>query len=95
MATEPNTLTRPSGLQLIKVAEARSKTGDGHANFYVKIRDGLLTRPVKIGARASRWPLHEIEGIVKARIAGKSDDDIRALVNELHAQRQMDCGVAA
>ena len=51
------------------------------------VRDGLCTKPVAIGARAIGWPSREIEVLVNARIAGKTNDEIRALVNRLHEQR--------
>ncbi len=58
-----------------------------NASVYNQIKAGVLTRPVAIGARAVGWPDYEIEAIVKARIAGKSDDELRALVEQLHSQR--------
>jgi hypothetical protein len=41
---------------------------------------------VKIGT-ASRWPAHEIENLIAARIAGKSDDEIKELVSTMHVGR--------
>jgi prophage regulatory protein len=58
-----------------------------HASVYNLIRDGLWTRPVRLGARAVSWPSEEFTAICKARIAGKSDDEIRALIDRLHSQR--------
>lgn len=51
------------------------------------LKAGLLTRPVPIGPRALGWPDDEIRAITAARIAGKTDDEIRVLVEQLHAQR--------
>uniref|UniRef100_UPI00404746B2 hypothetical protein n=1 Tax=Limnohabitans sp. TaxID=1907725 RepID=UPI00404746B2 len=51
------------------------------------MRDGLWTKPVRLSARAVGWPSEEITAICKARIAGKSDDEIRGLVDRLHSQR--------
>lgn len=51
------------------------------------IKAGLLTKPIPIGARAVGFPDYEVEAINAARIAGKTDDDIRALVEYLHGQR--------
>ena len=58
-----------------------------HASIYNLIRDGLWTKPVRLSARAVGWPSEEITAICKARIAGKSDDEIRGLVDRLHSQR--------
>lgn len=57
------------------------------ASPYNAIRDGLFTTGVAIGQRARGWPSYEVQAISAARIAGKSDADIRELVKALHAQR--------
>jgi prophage regulatory protein len=58
-----------------------------HASIYNAIRAGLLTKPVPIGQRAVGWPDYEVSAINAARIAGKTDAEIRELVNRLHAKR--------
>ncbi len=72
---------------LLRIKVARSMSGDSHGGFYGKISSGLMVKPIKISARAAAIPAHEIEAIDAARIAGKSEDDIRKLVQRLHAQR--------
>jgi hypothetical protein len=49
---------------------------------------GLWTKQVKLGPRAVGWPAHEVAALNAARIAGKTDDEIRALVVKLHAARK-------
>lgn len=56
--------------------------------FYERIRGGLMVRPVRLSARAVGWPAQEIERITRAVIAGCSDDEIRHLVGQLHAERK-------
>lgn len=51
------------------------------------VKRGLLTKPVKIGTTSVAWPENEIKAISDALIAGKSLDEIRALVIELEAAR--------
>ena len=51
------------------------------------VNAGVLTTPVRLGTRSIGWPDYEIKAIVNARIAGKTDDDIRALVQRMHTQR--------
>jgi len=58
------------------------------ASVYNAIRAGLFTTGVAIGQRARGWPDYEVNAIGTARIAGQSDDEIRALVSSLHARRQ-------
>jgi prophage regulatory protein len=74
-------------MRLIRLPQVRSTTGDGTTKVYQDIQDGLLPRPVK-RARSSYWPEHEIDAVVAARIAGRTDDQIRILVAELVAARQ-------
>jgi len=57
------------------------------ASIYNNIRNGLWTKAVPIGVRSVGWPSDEVEAINNYRIAGASEDQIRALVNRLHAKR--------
>ena len=57
------------------------------ASVYNGVRDGTLTPGVAIGQRSRGWPDYEVKAIAAARIAGKSDDEIRELVLVLHAKR--------
>lgn len=61
--------------------------GRSRAAIYNDIKDGTFPKPVKIGERVAVWPRHEHQAIAAARLAGKSDDDIKRLVAELVAQR--------
>ena len=62
--------------------------GRSRSAHYSDIQQGLFTRPVLIGARAVGWPAIELAELNAARIAGKSDDEIRALVTKLEAARK-------
>lgn len=57
------------------------------STIYHHIREGLYPPPVKLGALASGFPAYEHNAIKNARIAGKTDEEIRALVAELVAAR--------
>ena len=71
-----------------KVSVVMAETAESNSGVYAKSKQGLLTRPVKIGPRASAWPSEEVQAIMRARIAGKTDDEIRDLVRRLMAARQ-------
>ena len=58
-----------------------------HASIYTAIKDGTFTKPVQIGQRSVGWPDYEVKAINAARIAGKSETEIKELVNRLHAKR--------
>jgi len=62
-------------------------TGDSRSTIYRKIKKGLFTKPVQIGGERVAWPANEIDAINKARIAGKSDEEIKELVIALEAAR--------
>lgn len=64
------------------------RTGDSKSTHYKKIEEGLFTKPVKIGPRASAWPDSEITALINARIAGKTDQEIRHLVKKLETVRK-------
>ena len=74
-------------ITLLPMKAATAATRLSRASFYSRIRDGRMPRPVKVGERLSAWPSNEIEAINKATIAGKSADEIRAIVADLERQR--------
>jgi prophage regulatory protein len=72
-------------LRLPTVLRERGRSRSAH---YLDIQEGLFTRPVPIGARAVGWPANEVAALNAARIASKTDDQIRALVMKLEAARK-------
>ena len=72
---------------LLRLPSVLKKTGDSRSALYQKVSNGTFPRPVKIGRRASAWPDSEIDAVIAARIAGRPEAEIRALVDELHTQR--------
>lgn len=71
-----------------RIEQCKAQAGyRSHASIYGLIRLGLWTQPVKIGTRSSGWPAEEVMAINAARIAGKSDEQIRELVRQLHTRR--------
>ena len=74
----------------------KAETGHrSHASIYNAINAGLFTKPVLIGQRSVGWPSEEVQAINAARIAAKSDAEIRELVNRLHAKRVQTIGQVA
>ncbi|MEQ1579172.1 MAG: AlpA family phage regulatory protein [Steroidobacteraceae bacterium] len=66
----------------------KSKTGRSSSGTYADVKAGLLTSPIKLGVRASGWPAHEVDEIVRARIAGSTPEELRSLVLKLEAKRK-------
>lgn len=75
-----------------RLIKAKDSLGVSRSTFYLQIAEGLITKPVPIGARAVGWPSNEIEAILNARIAGKTSAEIKALVKELEKQRTQKAG---
>ncbi|MDA8362973.1 MAG: transcriptional regulator [Gammaproteobacteria bacterium] len=61
---------------------------EGRSTLYRSRKDGVFVQSVKIGPRATRTPDYEVAAIMQARIAGKTDEEIRNLVVELMAARR-------
>ena len=76
-------------MSILRMTRVWAELGTTRTPGYNAIRDGLLTKPVKLGPRAAGIPSHEVEAILTARIGGATDDQVRALVQRLHAQRQV------
>lgn len=72
-------------LRLPIILRERCRSRSAH---YLDIQQGLFTRPVSIGLRAVGWPASELVALNAARIAGKSDEEIRTLVVKLEAARK-------
>ena len=75
-------------LKLSRLPRVLGATADSRTTLYAKIAAGLFTRPVKLGKRSVAWPDQEVTAINAARIAGKTDNEIRALVTRLEAERK-------
>jgi len=77
-------------MSILRMPAVKVETGHrSHASIYTAIRAGLFTKPVQIGQRAVGWPATEVQAINQARIAGRSESEIRELVNTLHASRSL------
>ena len=73
---------------ILRLPEVKRVLGHrADASVYNAIRAGLFPTGVAIGQRAKGWPDYEAQTIAAARVAGKSDAEIRELVAALHARR--------
>lgn len=75
-------------MSILRKPEVKTENGwRSDASVSSAVRAGLLTKPVPLGRRSVGWPDYEVKAITAARIAGKSDADIKALVTRLHERR--------
>jgi len=61
--------------------------GMSRSTLYLRIQQGLMTPPVKLGERSTAWPEYEVSAINAARISQKSEEEIRELVARLYRSR--------
>lgn len=76
-------------MRLLKKPDVLALTAKSNTTHYSDIKDGLMTPPVRLGENSVAWPEHEITAINAARVAGKTDADIKALVADLVIQRKV------
>ncbi len=72
---------------ILRRRQVQVETGLSRSTIYLRMSQGLWPKPVSLGARAVGWPAREVAALNAARIAGKSEADIRALVTKLQAAR--------
>lgn len=81
---------------LLRLPAVKAQSGYSRSTIYLRMSQGLWTRSVSLGARAVAWPAGDVVALNAARIAGKSDEHIRALVLKLESARlTADAGLAA
>tara|TARA_R110001599_G_C12275986_1_gene662394 strand:- start:15715 stop:15963 length:249 start_codon:yes stop_codon:yes gene_type:complete len=76
-------------ITLLKKPTVLTNFGISKSQLYLLIQKNLITPPISIsGGRSVAWPCNEVESIIKARIAGKSSEEIRLLVKVLVEKRK-------
>jgi prophage regulatory protein len=81
-----------SEVAILRRNQVEAESGLSRSTLYLRISQGLWPKPVSLGPRAVGWPAREVAAINTARIAGKSDDEIRALVTGLEIGRSAIAG---
>lgn len=76
-----------TALTILRRRQIEAESGYSRSTLYLRIAQGLWTKQVSLGARAVGWPAIEVDALNAARIAGKSDAEIRVLVAMLHSAR--------
>ena len=74
--------------KILRLPEVLAETGASRSTTYYRISQELWTKQVRLGPRMVGWPADEVSALNAARISGKSDDQIRALVRKLEADRK-------
>lgn len=74
--------------KILRLPKVKDRSGLSRSTIYLRISQKTFPSPISLGGRAVGWPEMEIETLNAARIAGKSDEEICALVAELEAARK-------
>lgn len=65
------------------------RSGYSRSGMWLRIQQGLFPRPIRIpGTKRNGWPRSETQAVIRATIAGATDDEIRALVAEMVSRRR-------
>lgn len=72
-----------SALDILRARQAAAAAGVSKSWLYERIAEGLWPPGVRIGPRIVGWTAHEVATLNAARVAGKPDHEIRALVAQL------------
>lgn len=78
---------------ILRFPAVKIASGLPKSTLYLRISQGLWTKPISLGVRTVGWPENEVIALNIARISGKNDDEIRELVTQLEAARKT-CGGA-
>lgn len=74
---------------IYRLPAVKAESGLSRSTLYLRISQGLWTKPVSLGGRTVGWPASEVAALNAARIAGKTDVEIRELVQKLEAGRKV------
>ncbi len=75
--------------QFHRITGVSERLGIAAPTIYAHIAKGIWPKSIAIGQRARAWPESEIDQMVAARTAGKSEAEIRALVVSIHEARKL------
>lgn len=73
---------------ILRLPAVLHERGRSRSTHYLDIQQGLFTKSVALGVRAVGWPEQEVVAINAARIAGRTEEEIRILVKQLETKRQ-------
>lgn len=75
-------------IRLVRLSEVVPMRGEkSRTAIYDALKKGTFPRPIKLTGKSIAWLLEEVEILIRARGLGASDDQMRALVTRLHAER--------
>lgn len=74
-------------MRMLRLEPMLDRSGLKRTPAYRLMREGLWPCGVKLGPRMVAWPESEVDAVLGARVAGQTDEQVRTLVQRLHAAR--------
>ena len=74
---------------ILRLPSVKQESGLSRSTLYLRISQGLWTKPISLGGRSVGWPANEVATLNAARIAGISDEEVRELVATLELERKI------
>jgi prophage regulatory protein len=75
-------------LQIVKLPTLLKNHCISRSTAFSQINEGLLPPSISLGERSKGFIFSELNAVLTARVAGKSNEEIKELVNALVAQRK-------
>ncbi len=72
---------------LLRKPAVKSLLGISSSTIDRNIKKGLFVKSIAIGGSKVAWSANEVDALIRARIAGKTDSEIRLLVSRLELAR--------
>lgn len=85
-------MVQPAQLRIIRRPELLKRFGIGNTCLHNRINQGLMPPPILLGGPSTRavgWLQHELDAVIAAMVAAKSEAYIKALIEHLVAQRKL------
>jgi prophage regulatory protein len=76
-------------IQFIRSKDVNKILALGRTAVDCGIADGVIPPRISLGKRAAGFLKHELEAVIIARAAGRSDEAIRSLVTQLVLSREV------
>ena len=74
-------------IKILRLPAALERLGMGETSYRTAMADGLVPKLIPLGARSVGIPEHELNQVIRARIAGLPDEAIRKVVERIHKNR--------
>ena len=73
---------------ILRRSQVQAETGYSRSTIYLRISQGLWPKPVSLGLRAVGGPAREVAAMNEARIASRTEVELRTLVQQLELARR-------